>query len=277
MKKDFNKFMSQLQETNQTLDFYSDFNKIRNNVNEIALSLNSLNFLLGKENLREAVTMLWNRDKKAFDVLDILIATRRKDKKKFIDNDGKPYLISSLFTSIDGVMKFLQGTGLSEVFMHKDVKDLVDYVFGVETGLDTNARKNRSGDITETLLHRILNNNGIVHRMEVYSSEFPEIKAVLGEDEKRFDFVIKTNKRTFLIELNFYSGGGSKLNEVARAYRELAPIVNAVKGYEFVWITDGEGWNSAKNKLAEAYNDIPRMYNFTTLPEFLDEIKQDMK
>lgn len=277
MAKDFNKFMSQLSETNATLDFFSDFNKIRNNVNEIALSLNSLNFLLGKENLREAVTMLWNRDKKAFDVLDILIATRRKDKKKFIDNDGKPYLISSLFTSIDGVMKFLEETGLSEVFMRKDVKDLVDYVFGVEAGLDTNARKNRSGDITETLLHRILNNNGIAHRMEVYSSEFPEIKAVLGEDEKRFDFVIKTKKRTFLIELNFYSGGGSKLNEVARAYRELAPIVNGVKGYEFVWITDGEGWNSAKNKLAEAYNDIPRMYNFTTLPEFLDEIKQDMK
>lgn len=275
MEKDFNKFMSQLSETNATLDFYSDFNKIRNNVNEIALSLNSLNFLLGKENLREAVTMLWNRDKKAFDVLDILIATRRRDKKKFIDNDGKPYLVSSLFTSIDGVMKFLEETGLSEVFMRNDVKDLVDYVFGVETGLDTNARKNRSGDITETLLHRILNNNGIAHRMEVYSSEFSEIKAVLGEDEKRFDFVIKTKKHTFLIELNFYSGGGSKLNEVARAYRELAPIVNGVKGYEFVWITDGEGWNSAKNKLAEAYNDIPRMYNFTTLPEFLEEIKQE--
>lgn len=277
MEKDFNKFMSQLLETNATLDFYSDFNKIRNNVSEIALSLNSLNFLLGKENLREAVTMLWNRDKKAFDVLDILIATRRKDKKKFIDNDGKPYLISSLFTSIDGVMKFLEETGLSEVFMRNDVKDLVDYVFGVETGLDTNARKNRSGDITETLLHRILNNNGIAHRMEVYSSEFPEIKAVLGEDKKRFDFVIKTKKRTFLIELNFYSGGGSKLNEVARAYRELAPIVNGVKGYEFVWITDGEGWNSARNKLAEAYNDIPRMYNFTTLPEFLEEVKQEME
>lgn len=277
MEKDFNKFMSQLSETNATLDFYSDFNKIRNNVSEIALSLNSLNFLLGKENLREAVTMLWNRDKKAFDVLDILIATRRKDKKKFIDDDGKPYLISSLFTSIDGVMKFLEETGLSEVFMRNDVKDLVDYVFGVETGLDTNARKNRSGDITETLLHRILNNNGIAHRMEVYSSEFPEIKVVLGEDEKRFDFVIKTKKRTFLIELNFYSGGGSKLNEVARAYRELAPIVNGVKGYEFVWITDGEGWNNARNKLAEAYNDIPRMYNFTTLPEFLEEVKQDME
>lgn len=276
MVKDFDKFMSQLSETNATLDFYSDFNKIRNNVNEIALSLNSLNFLLGKENLKEAVTMLWNRDKKAFDVLDILIATRRKDKKKFIDSDGKPYLIRSLFTSTDGVMKFLAETGLAEVFMRKDVNDLVDYVFGVETGLDTNARKNRSGNITETLLHRILQNNGIAHRTEVYSSEFPEIKKVLGEDEKRFDFVIKTTKRTFLIELNFYSGSGSKLNEIARAYRELAPIVNGVKGYEFVWITDGEGWNSARNKLAEAYNDIPRVYNFATLPEFLDEVKQEL-
>lgn len=277
MEKDFNKFMSQLSETNATLDFYSDFSKIRNNVSEIALSLNSLNFLLGKENLREAVTMLWNRDKKAFDVLDILIATRRRDKKKFIDCDGKPYLISSLFTSIDGVMKFLDETGLSEVFMRNDIKDLVDYVFGVETGLDTNARKNRSGDMTETLLHRILDINGIAHRVEVYSNEFPEIKAVLGKDVKRFDFVIKTKKRTFLIELNYYSGGGSKLNEVARAYRELAPIVNSVEGYEFVWITDGEGWNSAKNKLVEAYYEIPRMYNFTTLPEFLDEIKQEME
>lgn len=276
MEKDFNGFMSQLSETNATLDFYSDFNKIRNNVNDIAISLNMLNFLLGKENLREAVAALWERDKKAFDVLDILIATRRKDNKKFIDNDGKPYLISSLFTSVDGVMKFLEETGLAEVFIQKNIKDLVDYVFGVETGLDTNARKNRSGHITEKLLHNILENNQIEHRQEVYSSEFPDIKAVLGEDEKRFDFVIKTNKRTFLIELNFYSGGGSKLNEVARAYRELAPIVNGVDGYEFVWITDGEGWNSARNKLAEAYDDIPRMYNLATLPEFLEEVKKEL-
>ncbi|MBR5209561.1 MAG: type II restriction endonuclease [Paludibacteraceae bacterium] len=276
MNKDFEKFMSQLSETNATLGYYSDFNKIRKNVNEIAISLKMLNFLLGKDDLREAVTALWKRDKRAFEVLDILIATRRKDKKKFIGEDGKINLVSSLFTSIDGVMKFLEETGLAEVFKRSDVHDLVDYVFGVETGLDSNARKNRSGKITEMFLHHILETNGIEHRMEVYSREFPEIKSLLGEDEKRFDFVIKTRKQTYLIELNFYSGGGSKPNEVARAYRELAPIVNNVDGFEFVWITDGEGWNSAKSKLAEAYNEIPRMYNFTTLPEFLNEIKSEM-
>lgn len=268
--------MSQLSETNATLDFYTNFDKIRSNVSAISLSLNSLNFLIGKTNLREAVELLWKRDRKAFDALDILIATRRRDHKKYIDNIGKAHLVCSLFTSVDGIMKFLEETGLAEVFQRQDIKDLVDYVFGVETGLDTNARKNRSGDITEELLHRILNANGIPHRTEVYSSDLPDIKTVLGVDEKRFDFVIKTKKRTFLIELNFYSGGGSKLNEVARAYRELAPIVNGVKGYEFVWITDGEGWNNAKSKLEEAYNEISRMYNFASLPEFLDEIKQEL-
>lgn len=277
MDKDFNKFMSQLAETNATLDFYTDFNKIRKNVNDIAISLNMLNFLLGKEDLRGAVQALWERDKSAFDVLDILIATRRKDKKKFIDAfDGKIKLVSSLFSSLDGIMKFLEETGLAEVFRNKDIKDLVDYVFGVECGMDTNARKNRSGDITETLLHRILSINGISHKTEVYSDVFPEIQEALGADKKRFDFVIKTKKRTFLVELNFYSGGGSKLNEVARAYRELAPIVNGVNGYEFVWITDGEGWNKAKSKLEEAYNDIPRIYNFTTLPEFIEELKSEI-
>lgn len=274
--KDFDKFMSQLAETNATLDFYSDFEKIKRNVDNIAISLNMLNFLLGKDNLKEAVHALWERDSKVFDVLDILIAIRRKDKKKFIDDDGQIHLVSSLFKDEAGVMKFLEGTGLATVFRNSLIHDLVDYVFGVETGLDTNARKNRSGDITELWLHRTLLTNGIPHRREVYSREYPAIEMALGTDEKRFDFVIQTNKRTFLIEVNFYNGGGSKPNEVARAYRELAPIVNNIDGFEFVWITDGEGWIQARNKLSEAYADIPRVYNFTTLPDFLNEVKAEL-
>ena len=116
MEKDFEKFMSQLAETNATLDFYSDFKKIRKNVNDIAISLNMLNFLLGKEDLRSAVEALWERDKTVFNVLDILIATRRKDKKKFIDTDGQIKVISSLFTSVDGVLKFFEDTGLADPY-----------------------------------------------------------------------------------------------------------------------------------------------------------------
>lgn len=269
----FNLFLSQLRETNATLDFYCDFPKIANNVAEIEISLNTLNYLIGKDDLRAAVEALWNRDPRVFDVMDILIATRQKDNKKYIDNDGSMYSVHSLFNSVDGVMKFIEGTGLEKVLKNKEVKDLVDYVFGVETGLDTNARKNRSGEITETLVARIFANAGITYREQVSSKEFPAISAVLGVDQKVFDFVITANDITYLIEVNFYSGGGSKLNEVARSYTDVAPKVNGVEGFEFVWITDGIGWNSARNKLEEAFAAIPNIYNLTTINDFISKIK----
>lgn len=269
----FELFMSQLRETNATLDFYCDFPKIARNVADIEISLNTLNYLIGKENLREAVEALWNRDKRAFDVMDILIATRKKEQKKYIDNDGTMHSVHSLFSSVDGVMTFLEGTGLDHVFKDKKVKDLVDYVFGVETGLDTNARKNRSGEITETLVARIFDNNGIAYREQVSSKEFHTIAAVLGADQKVFDFAITANGKTYLVEVNFYSSGGSKLNEVARSYTDIAPKVNGVPGFEFVWITDGIGWNSARNKLEEAFAAIPSIYNLTTISEFITSIK----
>ena len=271
-KEQFDLFISQLRETNATLDFYCDFPKIAKNVADIEISLNTLNYLIGKEELRTAIQALWNRDKRVFEVMDILIATRKKDGKKYIDNDGSMHSIHSLFNSVDGVMRFIEGTGLDKVFKNKEVKDLVDYVFGVETGLDTNARKNRSGEITETLVARIFGNAGINYREQVSSKEFPAISAVLGADKKVFDFAITTQNKTYLIEVNFYSGGGSKLNEVARSYTDLAPKVNGVPGFEFVWITDGQGWNSAKNKLEEAFAEIPSIYNLTTICEFISRI-----
>lgn len=277
MNKDFDLFMSQLAETNATLDFYTDFSKIRENVRSIEIKLNTLNYLIGKEDLDKAVKELWENDKRVFSILDILIATRQDQHKKYLDEKGKPHLVHELLDSYEGVMTFLNETGLADVLKNKDIKNLVDYVFGVEAGLDTHARKNRSGDITELLLHRILTANGIEHRREVYSREFPAIKEALGTDEKRFDFVIKTKRCTYLIEVNFYSGGGTKLNEVARSFSGIAPKVNSVEGFEFVWVTDGQGWNSARNKLEEAYNEIDRMYNFVSLGNFLEEVKSELE
>lgn len=269
MNTDFDTFMSQLKETNATLDFYCDFKKIAKNVDDIAISLNMLNYLIGKEDLKAAVEALWKRDKTVFDVMDILIATRKKDNKMFFDETGQFRKVHSLFESVDGIMAFLEGTGLANVFRNQEIKDLEDYVFGVETGLDSNARKNRSGDITESLVARIFDNEGIAYRQQVSSHEFPAIAAALGADQKVFDFVITANTKTYLIEVNFYSGGGSKLNEVARSYTDIAPKINAVDGFEFVWITDGIGWNSARGKLQEAFAAIPSVFNLTTIQDLI--------
>ncbi len=273
MTKDFNKFMSQLQETNQTLDFFCDFAKITENVNNIRLSLCILNSLIGAPDMRKAVETIWKRDKAAFNVMDILIAVRNEGQKKVINSLGKCVVLNSFFNSVDGVMEYLNNTGLTALFQNKKIKDLVDYVFGIETGLDTNARKNRSGHIMEGTVAKIFDNNNIRYRKEVYSSEWPEITRALGDDEKRFDFVIRTATTTYLIEVNFYSSGGSKLNEVARSYSDIAPKINSVPGFEFVWITDGIGWRNAKNKLQEAYNIIPSIYNLTDINYFLEQVK----
>lgn len=273
MSKDFDKFMSQLQETNQTLGFFCDFDKISANVDNIKLSLCMLNSMIGTTDLRRSVETIWNRDRSAFSVMDILIAVRSEGKKVVLNSAGDCIVLDRLFTSIDGVLEYLEGTGLADLFRQKKIKDLVDYVFGIETGLDSNARKNRSGHVMEGMVASVLTKNNIEYRQEVYSTEWKDLQKVLGDDEKRFDFVIQTPKKTYLIEVNFYSGGGSKLNEVARSYSDIAPKINSVPGFEFVWITDGIGWKSAKNKLQEAYSIIPRIYNLTSINEFLQEVK----
>lgn len=269
----FDVFLSQLKETNATLGFFTDFSKAYSNVANIAVKLNQLNFLLGKDNLRAAVELIYNENPKAFEVLDILVAVRKKDKRLVLNEKQQPVLLESYFNDVESICAYIDGTGLGEVFSSKKITNLVDYVFGVEVGLDTNARKNRSGKLMAEAVAKVFDEAGVAYEEEVNSTSFNDLTG-LGKDLKRFDFVIRKKDKIFLIETNFYNEGGSKPNEVARAYSDIAPKINANKKYEFVWITDGQGWLSAKNKLEEAYGIIPRVYNLTTLPFFVEEVKK---
>lgn len=276
MKTDtrFETFMGQLKDTNATLGFFSDFDKISQNVHDIEISLRLLNFLIGKQDLRGAVQALWKRDKRAFEVMGILIAIRDAAERNYVDEKGETQKVYTLFKSPVGVMTFLEETGLADVFRNREIKDLVDYVFGVETGLDSNARKNRSGTQMEELVASSFRSAGIQFAEQEYSANHPLVAQALGADSKRFDFVVKTKKKTYLMEVNFYSGGGSKLNETARSFTDIGPKINAIPGYEFVWITDGKGWFSAMKMLKEAFQVIPSIYNITTLGDFIARLKK---
>ena len=271
----FETFLSQQKETNATLDFFCDFNKVEENVQKVEFNLNKLNYLIGKDNMEEAIRFVWEQDPSAFSVLDIIIAVRKKDKKKVIDDKGNVTLIENYFDSVDSVITFIKETGLKEVFQSRQIKNLVDYVFGVEVGLDTNARKNRSGELMADRIGDIFDLNGIPYTREVNSTVFPRLK-ILGKDKKRFDFVVTTRAKIYLMEVNFYSGGGSKLNEVARSYSDIGPKINSLPEFEFVWVTDGQGWFSAKNKLEEAYSIIPNIYNLTTINDFVNKVKSEL-
>ena len=274
MSEQFKIFLSQLSETNATLDYFTDFKKIKSNVNKIAIKLNQLNYLIGKEDLNKAVYELYEENPKVFEVLDILIAIRKNKRAKTFNNKGKIILLDTYFETPELVLEFIEETGLAEVFKNKDISNLVDYVFGIEVGLDTNARKNRGGDNMSKAVSLIFDKAGVFYKKEVNNTIFPEIIS-LGADVKRFDFVIKTKRKTYLIEANYYNSGGSKLNETARSYSDVAPKINQYENYEFVWITDGQGWFSAKNKLEEAFNIIPSLYNLITLEDFIKKIQDE--
>lgn len=270
-----NIFLSQLSETNATLNYFTDFKKIKKSIREISIKLNQLNYLIGEADLRRAIFDLFEENPKVFQVLDILVAVRKDKKVKVLNGDGTPVLLENYFTCPDDIFEYMSETGLAEIFINSDITNLVDYVFGIEVSLDTNARKNRSGNIMRDIVQAVFEKNGVPFESEVSSTLFPEITS-LGKDIKRFDFVVTTRVKKYLIEVNFYNTGGSKPNEIARSYSDIAPKINKYPNYEFVWITDGQGWLTAKNKLSEALNNISSVYNISTLAIFVQKLQQEI-
>lgn len=269
----FNELLNTLQDTNRKLSFYVDWQKCLSNKDEIKLCLNHLNFLLGvnKNEIKAKIHFLFAEYPKAFSCLNILIAVRYK-KEKLFNNQGLVFELKSYFETADKVYDFINESGLIDIFANSKIKDLNDYVFGIEVGLDTNARKNRSGTAMEKLLAKEFAKHNLTFKEQVEVNKFDDLNRCFGKDLKRFDFVIYGNNKTYFIECNFYYTAGSKLNEVARAYQEIAEKFNAFPNYDFIWITDGKGWLDAKSKLSEAYN-LVKIYNLSNLQNFINKVK----
>ena len=186
--------------------------------------------------------------------------------------------------TIEEYKQFMKKTGLFELMQTRLIGNLVDYVLGVETGLNSNGRKNRGGHLMEDLVEKFIKKAGFIkgetYFKEMYLSSIEkmfnlDLSALSnqGSTEKRFDFVLIKNNCVYACECNFYASGGSKLNETARSYKTLALESKDIKGFSFVWFTDGVGWNSAKNNLKETF-DILCSFMFDS-SENIDIINKD--
>ena len=271
---DFDAFIASLQPTNRTLGFYVDWEKCVANVDKIKISLNHLNFLIGtqEQQLQEKISILFNEYPKAFEVLLLLLAIRDSKKEQLLDENNKVCDMNSYLTEPQKIYKFICKSGLDKIFSDRKIKDLNDFVFGIEVGLDTNARKNRSGDAMEAIISNIFTKAGLDFKEQVYIGEFPKLYKTFGDDVKKFDFVIFALNKIYCVECNFYTSGGSKLNETARAYQDLVVKFETFNEYEFIWITDGKGWLEAKSKLAEAYKKV-EIYNLSNINDFVLKVK----
>ncbi len=279
MKRDFNEIIEGLKETIAQYGYYTDFKKVYENVEKFKIELHLLNSLIGEENIEEKFIKLINEYPKTLKVIPLLLAIRKEKNIVPILDEGK--IINFDFNikkqSDKEYIKFMQETGLFNLFCNKKIKCLIDYITGIEVGLDTNARKNRTGKLMESLVKKYISEvDNIEFYSEMKKSTIAEKynidinKLIIGENiksaaEKRFDFVVKTNEHLYLFETNFYSGGGSKLNETARSFKSLALDIKGLENISFVWITDGVGWKSAKNNLKETYDVLDDLYTLTDL------------
>lgn len=274
--RDFNKWLENFRDSIASYDYYIDFEKVHRNVDSIKIELNILNSLVGSKSIEEDFEKIIKEYPQTLKCIPILLAVRSNEIYAMDCNGEYTYDFKNMTLTVDEYKSFMKKTGLFDLISNRIVSNLVDYVTGVETGLDSNGRKNRGGHLMENLVEDFIQKAGFKkdtdYFKEMYIHEITQkwgidLSAISnqGKMEKRFDFVVKTNNMIYAIETNFYASGGSKLNETARSYKTLAQEVDTIDGFTFVWFTDGKGWNSARHNLEETFDVMEHIYNITDM------------
>ncbi|MDE6442177.1 MAG: type II restriction endonuclease [Clostridia bacterium] len=271
MKRNFNEWFKTFRNSICDYAYYVNFEKVYGNVDNIKVELNILNSLIGSKDIENDFEKLIAEYPKILKCIPILLAVRGSEIYA-IDGDGE-YIFNfkKMNYSVTEYKMFMRKTGLFDLISNRIINNLVDYVTGVEVGLDSNGRKNRGGHLMENLVEDYLIKAGLVkdtdYFKEMYISDIEkrwnlDLSNIsnTGKTEKRFDFVVKKGNTVYGIETNFYASNGSKLNETARSYKTITLEAKEIKGFAFVWFTDGIGWQSAKHNLEETFDVLDNIY-----------------
>lgn len=272
MKRDFDTWQSGFRNSIADYNYYVDFKKVYKNIDEIKVELNILNSLIGSKNIEDEFEALIKKYPEVLKCIPLLLAVRANEIYAGDDEGYFTYNFKDTNLPPEQYKIFMKKTGLFDLLEKHIINNLVDYATGVETGLDSNGRKNRGGSLMERLVESFIVKAGFIkgksYFKEMYIHEITEkwginLSAISnrGKTEKRFDFVVKTQSMIYGIETNFYNTSGSKLNETARSYKTLASESNTIDGFTFVWITDGKGWEQARHNLEETFDVMDHIYN----------------
>lgn len=272
----FQYLQNTLAESITSWEYFVNWAKVLRNFRNIEVNLNILNFLIGKDNPEEELHYLIQEYPKLASTIPILLACRESNFKiltSYLQGD----LIYENFNfskinqlhedEIHKIIELVQKTGILELFKNKIIKSVPDYVLGIEVGLDSNGRKNRSGTTMETMvevhLKKICQDHNLLIMIQATSLKLAQqwgVQIKMDKSTRRFDFAIKNENTLYLIETNFYGGGGSKLKATAGEYKGLFYFIS-LQGHKFIWITDGLGWKTALRSLEETFNYIDYTFN----------------
>lgn len=276
MKRNFDDWFGKFKTSISDYTYYVDFEKIYKNVDKVKIGLNILNSLIGSKRIEKEFKEIIMKYPETLECIPLLLAVRSNEI--FVKDEINEYLFKfdKMVYSMEDYVRFMNETGLFDLLQNHIINNLYDYVLGIEVGLDSNGRKNRGGHLMENLVESYIKKAGYKkdenYFKEMYLSDIEKkwglnLSAMSGNNvsTKRFDFVIKTKKQVYVIETNFYSSEGSKLNETARSYKMLANESKKVKGVTFIWFTDGLGWVGARKNLEETFNELDTIYNIDDL------------
>lgn len=278
--RDFDEWLGKFRASISSYDYYIDFNKVVRNVEEIKVELNILNSLIGSKDIESDFETIVARYPETLACIPLLLAVRGNEIYAQDEDGAFLYNFKKMNYNVEQYKIFMRKTGLFDMIVNHLVHNLVDYAFGIETGLDSNGRKNRGGHQMENLVEKYIQAAGFVkdknYFKEMYLKDIEQRWSIdlsalsnQGKAAKRFDFVIKTEKMIYAIETNFYGGGGSKLNETARSYKMLSQEADTIDGFTFVWFTDGIGWKSARGNLRETFEVMENIYS-------IDDMEHDV-
>ncbi|MGD1912523.1 MAG: type II restriction endonuclease [Rivularia sp. (in: cyanobacteria)] len=257
-------------------DYFVNWQKVLEKFRAIEIHLNTLNYLIGKEDIENEFRILLQQSPQIIHVIPILIACRTSNFQILTDYRNNNFSYKSFNfenkktlsnKDIDDIVEFTRNTGVLELFRNKTLKSIPDYVLGIEVGLDTNGRKNRGGNtmemILENLIATICQENNFLFILQATSEKIKkqwDIDVEVDKSSRRFDFAVKNHNHLYLIKSNFYGGGGSKLNATAGEYKNLFDFISEQE-HQFIWVTDGLGWKSTLLPLEETFKHIDYTLN----------------
>jgi len=270
--RNFNDWLSKFKESVADYKYYVDFDKVYKEVEKIKVELNIMNSLIGSKNIDKDFEKLLKDYPQILKCIPILLAKREKEIIAIDEEGTYNFNFNKMNYTVDEYKMFMRKTGLFELISNRLVNNLVDYVLGVESGLNSNGRKNRGGHLMENIIEGYLKKSNLTYFKEMYLKDIEskwglDLASIsnAGKSAKRFDFVVKTESCIYAIECNFYSSNGSKLNETARSYKMIALESKNISGFKFVWFTDGIGWKSARKNLEETFDVLEDLYSIDDL------------
>jgi len=274
IERNFEEWLSKFKPSISNYKYYVDFEKVIEHAEKFKHELHLMNSLIGSKNIELEFKNLISKYPAVLNCIPLLIAVRTEKITVLDDSTLLIYDFKKPNYPIEQYAKFMHETGLFDMISNHLVNNLYDYVLGIETGLDSNARKNRGGHLMEDLVEKYIKETGFEYYKEMYSEDIEKRWGIdfskiskSGASHKRFDFVVKTDKSVYGFEVNFYASSGSKLNETARSYQKLAEASKDIDNFEFVWITDGIGWENARGNLKETFSVLKHMYSLHELDD----------